>query len=240
VADLPDFLRQSADQMESRPAELWTSEPEGWEGYGLWAATYDHEPDNPVIAGEEQVIWELIGEADGLDVLDVGCGTGRHVLPLAAQGARVLGLEPAAGMLQKARRKAEERGLDVDLRRGAIENLGPELGRFDLVLCCLVLSHVEDLEQAISSLAARLRPGGRLIVSDFHPSNLLIGWRTSFCSGERKFVVPNYIHLPCEYFGALEAAGLRVSAFHEVAMPEEMPRWPMTLVMAGTKEHTGE
>lgn len=230
VRDLPAYLRETADRLESPTAEVPRHpEPQGFGAYDRWAETYDDEPDNSVIRGEEEVIWDMVDDGKGLRVLDVGCGTGRHAVPLARAGAHVIGYEPSPGMLARARVKAQ--GLDVDLRSGGIEDLDAAPGGFDLVLCCLVLSHVEDLVGAVARLARHVRPGGRLIVSDFHPFCLLVGWRTSFRTPEGKFVVPNHIHLASEYMGAMQAAGLRVTRFAEPGRDERYPAMPMALVM---------
>jgi malonyl-CoA O-methyltransferase len=236
IADLPARLREWADQLDA-PADgqQWRPEPSALNGYALWAESYDHESNNPVIAGEEEVIWTLIGDVRGLDVLDVGCGTGRHALPFAAQGARVLGLDPTPEMLAQARQKANAAGLSVEFRTSTIAALDPALGRFDLVLCCLVLSHVQDLDGAIAKLAAHIRPGGRLLVSDFHPLNILLGWRTSCTCQGQKYVVPNYLHLPADYYNAITAAGLNVTEFHERGRMQRLPGLPMTLVLEAQK-----
>jgi SAM-dependent methyltransferase len=233
VRDLPAYLRDIADKLEDPPDEIAKHrEPPGFEAYDRWAEIYDDEPDNPVINAEEEVIWDTIGDVKGLRVLDVGCGTGRHAVRLARAGAGVVGCEPSAGMLARAREKA--RGLDLDLRAGSIEDVDAALGEFDLVLCCLVLSHVEDIAGAVARLAARVRPGGRLIVSDFHPFCLLIGWRTSFRTPEGRYVVPNFIHLPSEYMAAAQAAGLHVTRLEEPGRDEGCPGMPMALVMEAT------
>jgi 2-polyprenyl-3-methyl-5-hydroxy-6-metoxy-1,4-benzoquinol methylase len=55
------------------------------EGYDLWAHTYDEE-DNSLIALETRWIRGLLGEVRGLMITDIGCGTGRHALAMAAAG----------------------------------------------------------------------------------------------------------------------------------------------------------
>src|SRR6516225_8755420 len=74
------------------------------EGYDRWAAIYDDE-DNPLIALEEPLVRGLLGDTRGLDVADLGCGTGRHAVPLAQAGARVTALDFADAMVARARGK---------------------------------------------------------------------------------------------------------------------------------------
>jgi SAM-dependent methyltransferase len=232
VQDLPALLRDWAAQLQDPPVDLLgRAELPGLGGYARWAESYDQWDDNPVIAGEEEVIWDLIGDVRGLRVLDVGCGTGRHALPLATRGAQVVGLDPTFEMIDRAGKKAQAQGIDLDLRRAAIDTLPADLGHFDLVLCCLVLSHVPDLPRAVDVLASHVRPGGRLIVSDFHPFNILIGLRTSCRSEGAKYVVPNYLHLPSDYFTAISSAGLRVTSYRETGLLLRFPGLPATLVM---------
>src|SRR5213075_671083 len=61
------------------------------EGYDRWAEIYDGDG-NPLIALEEPEVDQLLGDVAGLDLVDVGCGTGRHALRLAARGANVTGV----------------------------------------------------------------------------------------------------------------------------------------------------
>ena len=73
-------------------------------GYDRWAAIYDGE-DNPLVALEEPQMAAALGSVAGLTVADIGCGTGRHALHLAAAGARVTALDFSEEMLRKARAK---------------------------------------------------------------------------------------------------------------------------------------
>src|SRR5437764_12466232 len=74
------------------------------DGYDLWSAVYDADA-NPLPAIEEPCVDRLLGDVRGLAVLDLGCGTGRHALRLAAAGAVVTALDFSPGMLDQARAK---------------------------------------------------------------------------------------------------------------------------------------
>jgi hypothetical protein len=74
------------------------------EGYDRWAEIYDVEQ-NPLISLEEPQVELLLGEVAGLDIVDVGCGTGRHAVRLAERGANVIGVDFSDGMLARAREK---------------------------------------------------------------------------------------------------------------------------------------
>ena len=76
-------------------------------------------------------------------MLDVGCGTGRHAVRLAQQGARITGVDFSAGMLGKARQKpGAERVTFVE--HNITESLPFAPASFDRVLSCLVLDHVPE------------------------------------------------------------------------------------------------
>ena len=77
--------------------------------------------------------------------------------------------------------------------------------------------------------------GGRLIITDMHPANVLIGHRTSCSHDGRDYVVPNFYHQPSEYHSGFRAAGLEVERFLEVGEAPRSPRWPQTIVMEGRK-----
>src|ERR1700730_12417485 len=76
-------------------------------GYDQWAAIYDREG-NPLPALEEPLVKELLGDVHGLEILDLGCGTGRHSIRMAAAGARITALDFSSRMLAQAREKAGE------------------------------------------------------------------------------------------------------------------------------------
>ena len=244
-------LEQLAEGSASAARQRWpkpTVEMGVSEGYAEWAKQYDAEAQaNPLIALEEPVMLELIGEVAGLDVLDAACGTGRYAVGLAAAGARVHGVDASGEMLAHARGKANERGLSVDLRQSDLRALPFDDESFDLVISALALCHVPELGPVMGEFARVLRPGGRVVISDFHPFCLLIGWRTAFDRPEARYWIENNLNLTEAYVGALMASGLVLTELRESVVDEraagiltehDIERfrgWPAALVMAAVK-----
>jgi 2-polyprenyl-6-hydroxyphenyl methylase / 3-demethylubiquinone-9 3-methyltransferase len=99
---------------------------------------------------------------DGKTALDVGCGAGLLAEPVARLSARVTAIDAAAELIDVARAHAAGQGLAIDYRHAAVEDID---GRFDLVTCMEVVEHVADPRAFVAALAARLAPGGLLVLS---------------------------------------------------------------------------
>ena len=98
----------------------------------------------------------------GKSALDVGCGAGLLAEPLARLGATVTAIDASPDVIAVARAHAEGAGLTIDYRACGVESLD---GQFDLVTSLEVIEHVAKPQSFIDSLAARLAPGGLMILS---------------------------------------------------------------------------
>jgi 2-polyprenyl-6-hydroxyphenyl methylase/3-demethylubiquinone-9 3-methyltransferase len=96
----------------------------------------------------------------GQTVLDVGCGGGFLAEEFARDGFAVTGIDPAARSIEAARQHAADNNLEIDYRVGKGEALPFSDGSFDIVACCDVLEHVDDLSLVISEVARTLKAGG--------------------------------------------------------------------------------
>ncbi len=99
----------------------------------------------------------------GKTALDVGCGAGLLCEPLARLGAEVTGVDAAAENVMAAAAHAEGADLDIRYMTGELNTL--DLGTFDLVTCMEVIEHVADKPAFLSALAAKLAPGGLMVLS---------------------------------------------------------------------------
>ena len=211
------------------------------DGYDRWARVYDHDA-NPLPALEEPHLREALGDVRGRDVIDLGCGTGRHTAWLAAAGARVTALDFSEGMLEQARRKvpaADVRFIAHDMH----EPLPLAAAAFDALVSGLVLEHLRDLDGFFRESHRVLRPGGRAVVSAMHPAMFLRGSRARFTdpdSGE--IVAPGSLPHPLgEFVMAALDAGFALRGLDEIAPDADFARrypraeryvgWPMLVVM---------
>jgi SAM-dependent methyltransferase len=111
----------------------------------------------------------------GGPVLELGVGTGRVAVPIAAAGVQVVGVDLSAGMLEVAREQAELSGVDLDLRHGDMRDPPVDVGEtFPLVICPFrSLLHMEtedDRRQALRAASRGLSPEGRFVFDVFTPS----------------------------------------------------------------------
>jgi 2-polyprenyl-6-hydroxyphenyl methylase/3-demethylubiquinone-9 3-methyltransferase len=98
----------------------------------------------------------------GKRALDVGCGAGLLAEPLARLGANVKAVDASPELIAAASLHARGQGLEIDYRASPVEEVD---GQFDLVTSMEVIEHVADPAVFIAALAARLAPGGLLILS---------------------------------------------------------------------------
>ena len=111
----------------------------------------------------------LLGDVQGLHVLDVGCGSGQLTSWLLDHGAVVTAFDVSQAMADLAQKNAGDRAtvLVADLAQPLAF---PRTGEFDLVVASLVLHYVRDWEAVMSEFRRVLNPRGRVIFSTHHPS----------------------------------------------------------------------
>jgi len=99
---------------------------------------------------------------EGRRALDVGCGAGLLAEPLARLGAEVTAIDPAEELIAAARTHAAGQELTIDYRVAPVEAVE---GAFDLITAMEVIEHVAEPQAFLGALAARLAPGGLLVLS---------------------------------------------------------------------------
>ena len=180
---------------------------DAWAGYELWAARYDQAP-NPLVEVEGPVVSDALQRwPSGSRVLDVACGTGRHTERLVELGHDVCGIDASPAMLAAARAKVPA----ARFVEGPMVPLPFADGEFDAALCALALSHCPDPTPPVVELGRVVRPGGAVVISDFHPYMVLLGGQAGFRSeaGTPHFVT-SHAHTTGPMLRAVDTAGLEV------------------------------
>lgn len=115
----------------------------------------------------------------GEKVLDAGCGTGAQTLPAAEKAGpgNVTGIDASPEMIDVARGKAAKRGLDIEFRVAAIEELPLADAQFDVAISGFMLHHLPDglKPRGFAEVHRVLKPGGRFLAVDMgsHRGSLL-------------------------------------------------------------------
>jgi SAM-dependent methyltransferase len=126
-----------------------------------------------VMAPTTEELFDRVGIPAGARCLDVGCGGGDVTAILARRAHRghVVGVDVDDTKLELCRREAAEAGrTNVSFRHEDVTQPGPADERFDVIYARFLLTHLVDPAKAVVALAARLAPGGALVVEDIDHS----------------------------------------------------------------------
>ncbi|HEX3841874.1 MAG TPA: class I SAM-dependent methyltransferase [Acidimicrobiales bacterium] len=177
------------------------------------------------------VIDELLGpEPSGLELLDVGCGTGIAARPMAERGAKVLGVELAPRMAEIARRH----GIDVEI--GAFEDWDAAGRSFDRVTSAQAW-HWLDMPAATAKAASILRPNGSLGLiwnGGAHPDDLADALEDVYST-----VVPSGTHRLFRGYAAHRSTDVRAGLTGVVDAVTAAPDFGTVTGRSVTKEMNG-
>jgi SAM-dependent methyltransferase len=120
----------------------------------------------------------LAAEVDGLTAgraLDLGCGEGRNAIWLAERGWQVTGVDFSQVGLDKARRQAAGRGVEISLVHADLLDYQPAGGAYDLVVVLYLQLPAVQRREVLGRAVAALAPGGTLLVIGHDRLNLTEG-----------------------------------------------------------------
>jgi len=146
----------------ARNVENWTESNEQYTGPNARAA-WTREELSYGVFGVPEARLQVLGDVAGLDVVDLGCGTGYVSAWLMRQGARPVGVDPTPAQLATAREMQREFGLEFPLVEAVAESVPLPDASFDLAISEYGASIWADPSKWIPEAARLLRPGGALV-----------------------------------------------------------------------------
>jgi SAM-dependent methyltransferase len=145
-ANVAYWTRRNAEYTDASAARAWAKEEITW---GLYAVP--------------EASLGVLGDVDGLDIVELGCGTAYFSAWLTRRGARLVGVDPTPAQLETARRVMTETGLEFQLVEAAGESVPLPDAAFDVVLSEYGAATWADPYRWIPEAARLLRAGGRLV-----------------------------------------------------------------------------
>ena len=177
------------------------------EGYKAWADTYDNMP-NLLLEVEEPVVKTLLNKFSPGIALDAACGTGRYSELLNSLGYKVTGMDLSPAMLFKARKTRNNK---INFIEGDLTAIPLKDACIDLTICALALTHLPNIEIALSELKRVTLPSGHIIISDIHPWLVMLGGQAEFFDKKGKHgYILNYIHWHNDYLKSFQQLHLQV------------------------------
>ena len=204
--------------------------------YDTWSATYD---------SDRNLTRDLAGsllrqKLDGVRIdaiVEAGCGTGGNTFFLASLATRLIALDFSEGMLSVVREKARQQlpDSDIEFHRADLTQPWPlPDAAANLVVCALVLEHIDDLSPVFSEAHRVLKKEGSFLVFELHPERQLLGGRATFESEGQKHEIPAFVHSIDQFRMCGENGGFTGAEFEPHAHPEDTGKPPRILFMKFT------
>jgi 2-polyprenyl-6-hydroxyphenyl methylase/3-demethylubiquinone-9 3-methyltransferase len=128
-----------------------------------------------------------------IKALDLGCGGGLLTEEFARLGCQMTGVDPSEASLATARKHAQRSGFEVAYLTGVGEQIPFADASFDIVICCDVLEHVNDIAQVMQEIARVLAPGGILFYDTINAT--ILSWLVAIKVAQEweltRFLPPN-------------------------------------------------
>jgi ubiquinone/menaquinone biosynthesis C-methylase UbiE len=194
------------------------------DAYTRWSTTYDSDR-NGTRDLDRHVTESTLGDRKYQNILELGCGTGKNTALLDRIGRRILALDFSPGMLQQAKTK-----LTTDhvffVRADLTKPWPAKTGSFELVICNLVLEHIEDLDPIFNQASQSLRAGGEFFVCELHPSWQYQGIQANFSYEQETIVIDAFVHHLSDFTEAARANGLSLKSLKEWWHEEDLNKPP--------------
>lgn len=192
------------------------------DAYDLWAANYDAQPDNLMLALDEEVFSHLFNPIDiaGKNLIDIGCGTGRHWNKIYQKNPKtVTGYDVSKGMLGTLKQKFPQAKTFLINNETLTDTADHS---HDILISTLTLAHIPDIENAFREWNRILIPGASVILTDYHPQTLAAGGNRTFSHQGKTISIVNHIHPVQKVQQTAARMGFKLITFTEKRIDDQV------------------
>ncbi|MGC4233677.1 MAG: class I SAM-dependent methyltransferase [Niabella sp.] len=183
------------------------------EAYKHWSEQYDTNQ-NKTRDLEAVSLRETLNEIRFENCLEIGCGTGKNTEWLITRGNKITAIDLSEEMLFIARKKNSNENvqfLKVDINK----NWDFTNDKFDLVVCSLVLEHIENIDRIFKLISEHLTEKGTLYIGELHPFKQYSGSKASYENENGKQTVTCFTHHISEFTELAKKHGLKIADLKE-------------------------
>ena len=209
-----------------------------------WHIQVGEDGDSNRILNSDPILWKFMGDIRGLQILDAGCGTGYLTRKLVKQGAFATGVDISPKMVEIAREKSQQIGVNIKYYIDSCSELNCfDDAVFDLLVSNYVLMDVPDLESTMQAFNRVLKVGSNAILLFSHPcfpqgkatvtekdGTINYEWNVSYFERHQRLDPPwghftsDFIsfHRPLsDYWKSFKASGFDIIEFEEPRITED-------------------
>jgi ubiquinone/menaquinone biosynthesis C-methylase UbiE len=192
--------------------------------YNQWSEIYDTNK-NLTRDLDQKVTRELLTNQQFKSILEIGCGTGKNTSLLTQIGTNVLAVDFSRGMIVKAKKKVQAEKILFSITD--ITKPWPcANGKFDLIICNLVLEHIEDLSHIFSEASRTLIPSGKLFINELHPFKQYKGTQARFERDTETIELDVFVHHISDFTNTAENNDLKLINLSEYWHEEDVNQPP--------------
>jgi malonyl-CoA O-methyltransferase len=194
------------------------------DAYTRWSTTYDS--DRNLTRDLDQLATEhALKGRSYQNVLELGCGTGKNTALLSRVSRNILAVDFSPGMLKQAKAKIDAGNVlfvVADLTKPwpcKTESVG-------LIVCNLVLEHIEDLTPIFAEASQALTEGGLFFISELHPFRQYQGTQARFQNDQGTVFIGAFVHHLSDFLEAAEQNGFLFRTMKEWWHEEDQNKTP--------------
>lgn len=184
------------------------------DSYNEWSHTYDGDS-NATRDLDQMVTERVLGQFYVENIIEIGCGTGKNTGFLTRLGHRVHAIDFSEGMISKAKEKLTQHS-NVTFLIADITQPWPLVDQStQLVVCNLVLEHIQNLSIVFAEAARVLTTRGHFFVCELHPFKQYAGTVAHYHHEDQITNIPAFVHHISEFVESAQNCGFMLKKLQE-------------------------